>query len=196
LDVVGAQDLGCRRRNDNDNVLRANCSWTNGFAEEEGSDGLVWRRRIIWSWGSGRACWRKRQWRRCVRAWSTLWSWRAWHSAPQSPYPLTQLGLGMIRSSLGFTRLRTSVSSAERLSHFGGDQLGIAFVAIWPLCKWLRAQKTWNLKFPYSRICAKHVEVAASSSSCRSTAFVQPSFCVGYATQKLLIRFVLRTGTW
>jgi hypothetical protein len=54
---------------------------------------------------------------------------------PQSPYPLAQLGLGMIRSSLWFTRLRTSVSFAERLSHFGGDQLGIAFVAIWPLCK-------------------------------------------------------------
>ena len=64
-----------------------------------------------------------------------LISWRAWHSAPQSPYPLAQLGLGMIRSSLGFTRLRTSVSYAERLSHFGGDQLGIAFVAIWPRCK-------------------------------------------------------------
>ena len=54
---------------------------------------------------------------------------------PQSPYPLTQLGLGMIHSSLGFTRLRTSVFFAERLSHFGGDQLGIACVAIWPLCK-------------------------------------------------------------
>src|SRR4051812_15108678 len=54
---------------------------------------------------------------------------------PQSPYPLAQLGLGMIRSSPWFTRLRTSVSFAERLSDFGGDQLGIAFVAIWPLCK-------------------------------------------------------------
>jgi hypothetical protein len=109
--------------------------------------------------------------------------------SPQSPCPLAQLGLGMICSSLWFTRLRTSVSFAERLSHFGGDQLGIACVAIWPLCKCLRAQKTWNLKFPYSRIRAKHVEVAAPSSSCRSTAFVQPSFCVGCATQKLLIRF-------
>ena len=54
---------------------------------------------------------------------------------PQSPYLLAQLGLGMIRSSLWLTRLRTSVSFAERLSDFGGDQLGIAFVAIWPLCK-------------------------------------------------------------
>ena len=54
---------------------------------------------------------------------------------PQSPYPLAQLGLGMIRSSPWFTRLPTSVSFAERLSHIGGDQLGIAFVAIWPLCK-------------------------------------------------------------
>src|SRR3954467_5433214 len=107
----------------------------------------------------------------------------------QSPYPLAQLGLGMIRSSPRFTRLRTSVSFAERLSHIGSDQLGIAFVAIWPLCKCLRAQKTWNLKFPYSRIRAKHVEVAAPSSSCRSSASVQPSFCVGCATQKLLIRF-------
>ena len=95
----------------------------------------------------------------------------------------------MIRSSPWFTRLRTSVSSAERLSHIGGDQLGIAFVAILPLCKCLRAQKTWDLKFPYSRIRAKHVEVATPSSSRRSTAFVQPSFCIGCATQKLLIRF-------
>ena len=94
----------------------------------------------------------------------------------------------MIRSSPWFTRIRTSVPFAERLSHFGGDQLGIAFVAIWPLCKCLRAQKTWDLKFPYNRIRAKHVEVATPSSSCRSTAFVQPSFCVGCATQKLLIR--------
>ena len=54
---------------------------------------------------------------------------------PKSPYPLAQLGLGMIRSSPWFTQLWTSVSFAERLSHFGGDQLGIAFVAIWPLCK-------------------------------------------------------------
>ena len=51
-------------------------------------------------------------------------------ATPQSPYPLAQLGLGMIRSSPWFTRLRTSVSFAERLSDFGGDQLGIAFVAI------------------------------------------------------------------
>jgi hypothetical protein len=96
----------------------------------------------------------------------------------------------MIRSSLWFTRLRTSVSSAERHSHIGGDQLGIAFVAIWPLCKCLRAQKTWNLKFPYSRIRAKHVEVATPSSSRRSTAFVQPSFCIGCATQKLLFVYL------
>jgi hypothetical protein len=34
---------------------------------------------------------------------------------PQSSYPLAQLGLGMIRSSLWFIRLRTSVSFAERL---------------------------------------------------------------------------------
>ena len=33
---------------------------------------------------------------------------------PQSPYPLTQLDLGMIRSSPWFTRLRTSGSSSER----------------------------------------------------------------------------------
>src|SRR4051794_40070230 len=98
----------------------------------------------------------------------------------------------MIRSSLWFTRLRTSVSSAERLSHIGGDQLGIAFVAIWPLCKCLRAQKTWNLIFPFGRIRAKHVEVATPSSSRRSTAFVQPSFCIGCATQKLLIRSLVR----
>jgi hypothetical protein len=95
----------------------------------------------------------------------------------------------MIRSSPWFTRLRTSVSSAERLSHIGGDQLGIAFVAILPLCKCLRAQKTWNLIFPNNRIRAKHVEVVTLSSSRRSTAFVQPSFCIGCATQKLLIRY-------
>src|SRR3954471_15361312 len=101
----------------------------------------------------------------------------------------------MIRSSPWFTWLRTSVSSAERLSHIGGDQLRIAFVAIWQLCKSLRAQKTWNLKFPYSRIRAKHVEVAIPSSSRRSTAFVQPSFCAGCATQKLLIRSG-QTASW
>src|SRR3954454_16555537 len=94
----------------------------------------------------------------------------------------------MIRSSPWFTRLRTSVSSAERLTHIGGDQLGIAFVAILPLCKCLRVQKTWNLIFPNSRIRAKHVEVVTLSSSRRSTALVQPSFCIGCATQKLLIR--------
>jgi hypothetical protein len=95
----------------------------------------------------------------------------------------------MIHSSLRFARLRTSVSSVERLDHSGGDQLGIALVAILPLCKCLRAQKSWDLIFPYSRIRAKHVEVVTLSSSRRSTAFVQPSFCIGCATQKLLIRF-------
>ena len=78
---------------------------------------------------------------------STPW---AWHPDPQSPYLRAQLGFGMIRSSQRFTRLQTSVSSAERLGHSGGDQLGIAFVAIWPLCKCLSAQKTWNLIFPYT----------------------------------------------
>ena len=59
----------------------------------------------------------------------------------------------------------------------------------------MRAQKTWDLIFPYSRIRAKHVEVAALSSSRRSTAFVQPSFCIGCATQKLLIRFFTDSAT-
>jgi hypothetical protein len=78
---------------------------------------------------------------------STPW---AWHPDPQSPYLRAQLGFRMIRSSQRFTRLQTSVSSAERLGHSGGDQLGIAFVAIRPLCKCLNAQKTWNLIFPYT----------------------------------------------
>ncbi len=77
------------------------------------------------------------------------------------------------------------------LGHSGGDQLGIAFVATLPLCKCLRAQKTWNLILPYSRNRAKHFKDAVPSSTRRSTAFVQPSFCIGYATQKLLIRFCL-----
>src|SRR4051812_49915499 len=44
----------------------------------------------------------------------------------QSPYPLAQLGLGMIRSSPRFTRLPTSMAFSERLSHLGVDQLCIA----------------------------------------------------------------------
>ena len=54
------------------------------------------------------------------------------------PEPLssraTRLGNDTLQPMVHPAR-QTSVSFAERLGDFGGDQLGIAFVAIWPLCK-------------------------------------------------------------
>jgi len=58
--------------------------------------------------------------------------------ALRPPEPLsshaTRLGNDTLQPVVHPAR-RTSVSFAERLGDFGGDQLGIAFVAIWPLCK-------------------------------------------------------------